>query len=385
MATLATETYYCQNKIELVRGGKPYFELLEDLIDRSTATVHLQTYIYDEDETGLRIAKALIRAASRGVKVYVLVDAFASQNLSAGLIHAWQKSGIWFKRFMPLLKSRYFYLGRRLHHKVVVVDHRYGLVGGLNISNRYNDFPDQPAWMDWAVFVDGEVAAELHNVCVRRGKFSGDLEEIPVRVYPETNCPIHVRVNDWVRGRMEVTKTYLKMFQHAEREIIIMSSYFLPGREFRKHLRRASKRGVSVKVIVAGPSDVGIAKDAERYLYPWLHKRGIRVFEYRNSILHGKMAVQDAKTVTIGSYNLNDISARASIELNVEIVDNAFAGRASGELHGIIERDCEEITDEAYHLKWGVFSRIRHNVAYHVFRLLLFLFTFYFKQRQSKD
>jgi cardiolipin synthase len=380
----ANDQFLNKNKVRLIKGGSEYFDLLEQVIDNAQSSIHLQTYIYDGDDTGVRIAKALIRAAQRKVRIFVMVDAFASQHLPASIVEKWTEHGIHFKRFMPLLKSRHFYLGRRLHHKVTVIDKRYGLVTGINISNRYNDFPDQPAWMDWAIWVEGETAAQLDDVCVKRGKFHKVINErVKPHVFPAEDCPVRVRVNDWVRGRMEITGTYLQMFRQAKKEIVIMSSYFLPGREFRKNLRLAARRGVEVKVIVAGISDVILAKDAERYLYQWLHKRKIRVFEYNKSIMHAKLAVSDRSFVTIGSYNLNDISARASIELNLDVDESTFAAAAADRLDEIMANDCEEITEKNYNLRWGAFSRIKHNIAFNIFRFLLFVFTFYFKQRQE--
>src|SRR5258708_20342114 len=131
--------YTHHNKVRLVHGGQDYFATLVQLIDQAKSTIHLQTYIYEEDETGRMIAEALIRAARRKVQVFILLDGYASQDLSKRFINEWKEAGIRFRWFWPLFKSRNFYLGRRLHHKVGVADAAYGLAGGVNISDRYND------------------------------------------------------------------------------------------------------------------------------------------------------------------------------------------------------------------------------------------------------
>lgn len=107
--------YSKQNKVRLIRGGKEYFELTLSLINKATESIHLQTYIYEEDETGREVANALKAAAKRNVKVYLLVDGYASQALSKSFIADLENSGVQFRFFEPLLKSRHFYFGRRMH------------------------------------------------------------------------------------------------------------------------------------------------------------------------------------------------------------------------------------------------------------------------------
>src|SRR5450432_601349 len=117
----STSSYCALNKVKLIRGGKAYFELLEKIIGEAKDTIHLQVYIYDEDDTGRKIAEALIAAAKRNVKVYLMADGYGSQSISADFIRQLNLGGINFRFFEPLFKSDNFYFGRRLHHKIVVV------------------------------------------------------------------------------------------------------------------------------------------------------------------------------------------------------------------------------------------------------------------------
>src|SRR3984957_5632488 len=140
--------YTPHNKVRLVHGGADYFTTLVQLIDQAKIAIHLQTYIFDGDETGKRISAALLRAAARGIKIFILLDGYASQHLPREIIAEWKAAGIRFRWFWPLFKSRHFYLGRRMHHKVVVADASFGMAGGVNISDRYNDVGGQKAWLD---------------------------------------------------------------------------------------------------------------------------------------------------------------------------------------------------------------------------------------------
>ena len=152
------EHYTSRNKVKLIRGGKVYFDSLLQMINSATESIHLQAYIYDDDETGKQVAEALQAAAKRNVEVYLLTDGYASKVMSRSFINELQQSGIHFRFFNPLFKSRHFYFGRRLHHKVIVTDTRYAMIGGVNITNRYNDMPGEPAWLDFAIYIEGEAA-----------------------------------------------------------------------------------------------------------------------------------------------------------------------------------------------------------------------------------
>jgi cardiolipin synthase len=174
----------------------------------------------------------------------------------------------------------------------------------------------------------------------------------------------------------------MEFCRKAKQEIIIMSSYFIPGSFFRHHIVKAIKRGVKVKLILAGVSDVGIAKDAERYLYRWAMANGIEIFEYKQHVLHGKVAICDGRIVTIGSYNINDISALASIELNMDVDDPSFSKIVHKTFSDIMENACEPITANET-LRWNWFTRVYFWLAYTTVRLLFRIFTFYF--RKSND
>jgi cardiolipin synthase len=382
--------YISNNRVQLVRGGKDYFETLVKLIDNARYTIHFHVYIFDEDETGNNIARHLLQAAARGVKIYLLLDGYASQKISDELIGQFAKAGIHFRWFNPVFRFRTFYFGRRLHHKIFVADAVFSLVGGVNISNRYNDLPNQPAWLDWALHTEGEVSAELQQLCAsiwmnagwpRRYKIK------PLLLLPdvsfEEECLVRMRRNDWVRRKIQVTRSYLEMFARARKEIIIMSSYFLPGNIFRKAIAKAAKRGVKLIVIVAGESDVTLSKAAERYWYNWLLRINADIYEYNPSNMHAKLSMYDEEWVTIGSYNVNDLSAYASIELNMDIKNKTFAADTHKKLMEIIAKDCTKVTMEALQKKQTMLTRIYQRVSYELLRITLFIFTFYFRQKRK--
>lgn len=385
---VAASFYSFRNRVKLIHGGAEYFSVMADMIRQARDSVHLQTYIYDHDETGISIGEELKAASRRGVKVFVLLDGYASRHLPTDYIEQLTASGIRFRFFEPILKSDSFYFGRRLHHKILVVDHRYSLVGGINISNRYNDMPGEPAWLDWAVHAEGEVSYELFKVCVEfwykspRQARTAITASPPISFPDDWDCAVKVRRNDWVRRRNQISRSYIEMFNRAENEIFIMSSYFLPGRVMRRNMIRAAKRGVKISLILAGTSDVPIAKYAERFIYRWMLRNDVRVYEYPKCVLHAKLSTYDGKWVTVGSYNVNDISAYASIELNLDVLDSEFARDVTSWMNRTIEKDCIRITDD-YIKQYNLVTRFLQWWSYEVFRAILFVFTFYFKQKED--
>lgn len=381
-------SYTSINQPKFVYSGKQYFDLLLHIITSAQHTIFLQFYIFLNDETGTLIITALKNATARGVKVYLYIDAYASKELPLTCINEMKSAGIKVKLFEPLLSSKHFYFGRRLHHKVVVADGTYSLVGGINVCNRYNDMPNTPAWLDIALYCKGEASTTLENICKEmwnKTTFTW-LNDYKIGATPitETNQTTLVRVsrNDWVMRKKEIWNNYLEMFTNANKSITIICSYFLPGNLFRKKLKAAVKRGVKVKIILAGISDILISKHAERYLYDWMLRNNITIYEYKKSVLHAKVAVYDSKWVTIGSYNVNGLSAHASLEINMDVLNENFAAKTENELSSIINLHCKQITKENYSASTNFLRQFWQWVCYNIINKMLFITTFYFKQEK---
>lgn len=382
-------TYTDNNYVRLIRGGKEYFDALVQLIDSAKENIHLQAYIYDDDETGILIAGALKKAAQRNVSVYVIVDGYASQVLSRSFVKDMRQAGIHFRFFEPIFKSRYFYFGRRMHHKIAVVDAKYALVGGVNIADRYNDLPGKPAWLDFALYLEGEIAAELCVLCWKT--WNGYPLNMPITpceekkpvvdIAIENRSEVRMRRNDWVRRKNEISASYIQMFRTAKKEVTVLCSYFLPGKIMRQQIQYALSRGVNIRIVAAGISDVSLAKNAERWLYDWLLRNKIELYEYQQNVLHGKLAVCDDTWMTIGSYNINDISAFASIELNLDVRDTKFVPVVREKIEAIIKNDCRPITTDELVRTKNIFKQFIRWCSYEFIRIVFHLFTFYFKRR----
>lgn len=372
------KTYPTSEIFSLVHSGEDYFSRLEQLILESKTEIHIQTYIFEDDVIGNKIIEALKVAASRNVKIYILIDGFGSFSFPKKRITELEQSGINFRFFSPFFSANSFYLGRRLHHKIVVVDSKIALIGGINIADKYRGTSKQKPWLDYAVQLhDEKIAKSLSKICIdiyfrkkriSRKKISSvfqDFEEVSVNILQ----------NDWLKRKTEISSGYIKSFRNAKKEIVIVGSYFLPGKKLVHSLKKASHNNVKIKLILSGISDVPMARRASCHLYSKLLRYNIEVYEWKKSILHGKVAVVDSKWTTIGSFNLNNLSSYASIEMNVGIDSADFSNHFLLHLETIMEQ-CEKITPESLKTKNGLRSKFINWISYWIIRVIEIIVTY---------
>jgi cardiolipin synthase A/B len=370
------KSYLKADEIKLVYSGSHFFDVLERMIDECKEILHFQTYIFEIDETGTRVLNAMKRASQRKVQVYLLVDAYGSIPFPKEVADELIGFGINFRLYSPLLTSESMYVGRRLHHKVVVADKYSGLIGGINIADKYNTMVDAEAWLDYAVLCKGEICEYLHLLCHQffnkkrmnvvnnwESKHNGDKNS-------DNTLKIRFRRNDWLQRQNEIHKSYVESLKSAEHSVFIVASYFLPGKQFRKLLKEATLRGVEIKIIMAGRSDISTLRLAENYLYDFYLRYNIKLYEWNNSVMHGKAMIVDDKWATIGSYNLNFLSHYISIELNADILDPTFIRKFSAHLNDIIGTCCDNVEMNVQKKTRGIFRQFRMWLAYNFFRLI---------------
>lgn len=382
------EQYLPGHQLELVLSGALFFEQLEQLIDGAKKLLHVQVYIFEEDETGMLIAGALKRASKRGVAVFLAVDSYGSKELSPAFVADLKAHGIHYKCFSPLPIHFYvFRMGRRLHQKVMVADNRIALVGGINIANKYRGGASEAPWLDFAVRVKGPVCADISHICTRihREKYFGKLKGFAVDESPKHtgNTRSRVVLNDWFRRKNQVSIGYRSAFLNARHSITIMASYFLPGRALRVILNKAAKRGVKVSILLPGKSDIDMAKRATRYLYRWMLRNNIQIYEWEQSILHGKLAVVDGKWATIGSYNLNHLSHFSSIEMNLEVLDESFAKGIEAELASLMSQSTA-ITPDSMERAHGLWAKLLDWASYTLARWIMLILFFVIRREYEK-
>lgn len=364
--------------IELVHSGKDYFTHLERIILDAKIEINIQTYIFDFDHIGKKIIALLKEAASRNVQINVLIDGFGSFSFPEEVMKDLNKNGVNIRFFSPFLSANSFYIGRRLHQKIVVADAKTALIGGINIADKYLGNEKDNAWLDYAVVInDNQIAESLQKLC-RDNYFKKRFirrNQIKAIIGTDQNFTISILQNDWLKRKNEIYLAYLNNINNAKKEIVIVGSYFLPGKRLIKSLKKASLKDVKIKLILSGISDIPMARRASCHLYSKLLSSNIELYEWKKSILHGKAAVIDSNWTTIGSFNLNNLSSYASIEMNIGINSSEFANNYLLHLNTIIEQ-CERITPETLKLTNGFYSKFTNWVSYWATRMIEIIITY---------
>lgn len=363
--------------IQLVHSGDDYFSRLERIINEAKTEIHIQTYIFDIDTTGKQILLALKEALKRHVKVYLLLDGFGSLSFPNEISKEIIAAGGHIRFFSPLFSASSFYIGRRFHKKIVVADDTVALIGGINIANRYQGNTNKKPWLDFAIEINSAIAKDIQSHCKANyfKKKNALRKKIPPIVETEENITIQILQNDWLNRKNEISKAYIKSIRNATDTITIVGSYFLPGRKLTKVLLNAAKRNIRIQLILSGQSDLPMTRRASCFLYSKLLKQNIELFEWNQSVLHGKAMIVDGHWSTIGSFNLNNLSSYASIEMNVGIESVDFAQLFNAELQDILVQ-CQKITPETFRTKNTIGSKIINALSYYLTRGIEIIVTY---------
>ncbi|HZJ35613.1 MAG TPA: phospholipase D-like domain-containing protein, partial [Gillisia sp.] len=185
--------------IELVHSGEDYFSRLKEIIDNAEEEIHLQTYIFENDETGNRIAACLKEAAQRKVKVHVLLDAYGCAALPDSFAEDLIRYGILLRFFSPFFSLNNFYIGRRMHHKIVVADEKIALIGGINIADKYHGTAASEPWLDFAVQLNCPAAENLQKLCSDYFFKKRSSKKILPVLHSAGSALVGILQNDWLR------------------------------------------------------------------------------------------------------------------------------------------------------------------------------------------
>ncbi|MFO7813815.1 MAG: cardiolipin synthase ClsB [Pelovirga sp.] len=342
------------NQITLLQNGSAYFPAIETAIDRACHEIYLETYIYQNDAIGQRIAEALQRAARRGVHVYVLIDGYGSKDLPRSMRNQLRDDGIQILVYRPKISPWTFRRKRlrRMHRKIVVVDREIAFVGGINIIADWEETYAMPPRYDFAVSVQGPLvdvirlsAQRLWSMVAWKHFRKGTVRSgvLPVSTFSGGTMSAAFLVRDNFRHRRDIEAAYMGAIKQAKSEIIIASAYFLPGVDFRHALINAAGQGVRVVLLLQGKSDHPLQRYASQALYGNFLAAGIEIYEYHLSFLHAKAAVIDRFWATVGSSNIDPFSLLLSREANVVINDPAFATTLAQSMEKTMETDGQRI------------------------------------------
>ncbi len=369
------------NQIKLLRNGTEYFPALEAEIEAAEHEIYLETYIYQADKTGIKIGEALMRAARRGVSVYLLVDGFGSQDLPISYIQNLSIAGVQLMFYRSKISPWTFKKNRlrRLHRKIVVIDQKVGFVGGINIIDDDDVPADASARVDYAVRIEGALLPALHNSVHKLWRHIAWSQLRPKVTAPAFKLHSHYLHREGIKAalvfrdnimhRRDIEDAYLSAIAFAKHEIIIANAYFIPGMRFRKALLDATARGVSVKLLLQGRVEY-FGMFATHAFYSIFLKNGIEIFEYRKSYMHSKVAVIDSEWATVGSSNIDPFSLLLAREANVMISDKTFATELRADILKTIQDGASKLSHEDWQHR-HLAGRFASWLAYGVLRLFL--------------
>jgi cardiolipin synthase A/B len=338
------------NQVTLLQNGEAYFPALEAAFDQAQHDIYLQTYIYEQDATGGRIADALKRAVLRGVNAYLLIDGYGSKDLPPSLLDRLRADGVKVLIFRPKISPWTFRRERlrRMHRKIAVVDREIAFVGGINIINDSEETGDIPPRFDYAVAVQGPLVDVIRLSAQRMWSMTawsyfrkGTVldKALPASATAGGHMSAALLVRDNFHHRRDIEKAYMRAIEGAKSEIILAHAYFLPGFDFRHALVNAARRGVRVVLLLQGRVEYYLQYYASRALYGNFLDAGIEIYEYRKSFLHAKVAVIDGHWATVGSSNIDPFSLLLSREANVAIDDEEFGATMTHSLKRAMETD----------------------------------------------
>lgn len=345
------------NYINIFHDGDNAFHAIFQAINSAKQSIIIETYILAQDSVGLWIRDSLIKASIRGVKTTVIYDYFGSASLSRNFINPMLKAGINVLPFNPIWPwRRRGPLLFRNHRKIMIFDESHAFCGSMNISRDYagpilgsNRFRDSIAYISGPAVkallkITKESIIESKFTHKNKGEdliFKNNIKSVFDMVlkkifnfdlFPNINYStsskdsiVQVLRSNNRRNLNHIQKSIEESLNRAVDYCYFTTPYFLPYKSLNQAIINAARRGVDIRILTAGLSDIPLMRLASRYVYKKFLSHGVRIYEMNKKTLHAKLATIDGFYSTIGSYNLDHWSARRNLEVNISILDPQIA------------------------------------------------------------
>jgi len=358
--------------VQLLWKERDSFQTLFDAINSAEKLICLQFYIFKNDDTGIVISELLKKKSREGTKVYILYDHFGSIGTPGSFWREMKLVGIEIRASYPFKWTAPFTYVHRDHRKLIVIDSKKAFTGGLNIANEYSGFHlrrRSRGWRDTGILVEGPIVNELYDTFEKSwttwgGKkivIQGAHEEVRGNI-PENSIPALPIFVYSRKGRERMRNLLRHSIDHAQTSILLTTAYFIPSRRLIERLEEAVKRGVRVRLLVPGKSDIPAASYAGRSFFTRLLKAGIEIHTYRGDMLHAKTYLFDQCWGIVGSTNLDYQSLVYNDEGNIGIMDASFGSK----LAEIFEEDLKnsvKIDEETWRKRPFLEKIIEHFFA----------------------
>ena len=328
------------DKEEVLFDGDQYGDRVLEAIDQAKELITVEIYIFNDDSLGKKIAAHLIQAKKRGVKVQIIVDGVGSYGFFDKLAGVFKNAGIQIKMFHPLplyhsfygnIKftkkiSAFFYriwrMNQRNHRKIITIDYNTMYAGSFNFTAEHTRYHSEKKWKDMGVRVCGEnvklAILQFKKVWGIRGYLRYRKQVKYLLTKQLKLSPL--RLNHTLFMKRYYYRDLLQKINKAQKRIWIVTPYFIPKRRLIRVIGKAAQRGVDVRLLISSRTDVKIFQTLQFFYYPYLLKKGVKIFQYTETVLHAKNFIID-DWITIGSSNLNHRSFLHDLEVDLAVQD----------------------------------------------------------------
>lgn len=334
------QSYWDDEKV--YSDGNVYFKDMIKDIDQARELITVEMYLFLFDSLGEKIAHHLVAAHARGVKIQILVDGVGSHDFFDKLHTLFSSVGIPVKMYNPLpflhpyhgkmnfrrrlemILLRFWRMNRRDHRKIVTIDNKIMYTGSYNFTAEHTNLAKDKTWKDMGVRVVGAnvtfAVLQFKKIWKLREYYKYSKEKRLILGKSWQQSPL--RLNSTLFMRRFYYRDLLLRIRKSQRRIWLMTPYFIPKRRVIRFLAKAARRGVDVRILISKKSDVRIFQTLQSFYYPYLLKKGVRIFEYADTILHAKNFIID-DWMTVGSSNLNHRSILHDLEVDLAIQESA--------------------------------------------------------------
>ncbi|HEX5438811.1 MAG TPA: phosphatidylserine/phosphatidylglycerophosphate/cardiolipin synthase family protein [Gemmatimonadaceae bacterium] len=334
------------NRVALLRDGPKTFDAMIAEIEGASETVALESYILSDDQVGQRFADALCAAAARSVRVRLLTDWIGCRSASRAFFRRLRDAKVDVRIFSPPGFRAWLGLLPRDHRKLLAVDNRVGITGGIGLSETWSGLGGhrgrRARWRDTAVRIEGAAAGDMmqaFEVMWRRadGTERRGSERLLVRrargagISPQTAEGAVVGIIEGEPWRLRVSRALQIQSVSAEQTIWIASAYFVPSSAEMEALAGAARDGVDVRVLVPSKYDHPWVRRLTRRAYRRLLRNGVRIFEWQGAMMHAKTSVVDGHWVRVGSTDFNPLGIAINYELDA-VIEDVSLGRDAEEM-----------------------------------------------------
>ncbi len=360
------------NEVQILQNGQQKFDKLKEDIKNAKVFIHMEYFIWRDDELTRNIADLLIKKVKNGIEVRIIYDPIGS--FFTGLFHQkyfkkMRKAGIevvpFFNALSPLRITTVNYL---LHRKIVVIDGIIGYTGGMNMGQEYIDGGKKyKSWRDTHVRLHGDSVLFLHSAFAinweeARGKSLFKDKYFPVTEFDnKKRTSVQIISSEPDSYWQPIKQSLFAIILAAKNHIYIQSPYFIPDVNLLEALKIAALVGVDVRVMIAGVPDKRIPYWAAFTYFEELLMAGVKIYHYNAGFLHAKTISIDGNVCSIGTTNMDIRSLHLSYENNVTIYNENIAKKLERDYEMDLER-CSEFTMKNYK-KINIFAKFRNSLV----------------------